>query len=176
MKNKSTYFSQVFMIAFIVSAVVIFSTLLLSSFVGFNAPADIAAQIASDEENQAATTTWYYIFINNFGLTLFTFMPFFGFAFEMFTQFDTGYSFGALAQVYQVNNVQAVLITLATPVGFFEYASYIFASAESLVVAYSIYKREFMNRLVNHTWKTLIFVALFLLIGAIVEAALIGRL
>src|SRR5512139_2139205 len=118
MEGKSRYFSPVFINAFIVSIVVIFSVLLLSSFIGFSAPPDVVAQIASDEENLAATTTWYDIFINNFGLTLVAFVPFFGFAFEMFTQYNTGYVFGALAQAYQVNNIQAVLVTLATPIGF----------------------------------------------------------
>jgi uncharacterized membrane protein SpoIIM required for sporulation len=175
-ENKSKYFSQPFTAAFLISAVVILLTLLVSSFIGFDAPPDVADQIANEVENEAATTNWLDIFINNFGLTLLTFVPFFGFPFEIYIQFNTGYGFGALAQFYEINNVQAVLVTLATPVGLLENTAYIFALTESVILAYSIYRREFKKRFVNHAWKTLLFVALLLFMGAIVEAALIGRL
>jgi uncharacterized membrane protein SpoIIM required for sporulation len=75
-----------------------------------------------------------------------------------------------------VNNVEVVLVTLATPVGLLEYTSYIFALTESVILAYSIYRRELKKRFVNQARKTLLFVALLLFMGAIVEAALIGRL
>jgi len=93
MENKGRYFSGVFRVALLISVVVIFSTLLIASFIGFDAPADVADQIASDVESQAATTTWQDIFVNNFGLTLITFVPFFGFAFEIHIEFNTGYAF-----------------------------------------------------------------------------------
>ncbi len=176
MQAKSKYFSQAFVYALIASVVVILSTLIGASFIGFNAPSDVASQIATETESQAATTTWYYIFFNNFGLTLIGFVPFFGFAFEMFLEFNTGYAFGALSQVYHVSNVLAVLVTLATPVGVLEYVSYFFASAESLILAYSATRGELRNRFVNHSWKTILFVAVLLFISAIVEAAMIGRL
>jgi uncharacterized membrane protein SpoIIM required for sporulation len=176
MENKSRYFSQAFMVAFIVSGIVILSTLLLSSFIGFGAPPEVANEIANEIENQAATTNWLDIFLNNFGLTLITFVPFFGFAFSIYVQFSTGYVLGALSQTYNVSNVLAMLVTLATPVGLLEYTAYIFALAESIILAYSTYRKELKKRLVNHTWKTLILVASLLLIGAIVEAAIIGRL
>ena len=176
MEKKSRYFSQTFTVAFLVSAAAILSTLMLSSFIGFDAPPEVADQIANEVENLAATTNWLDIFINNFGLTLATFTPFFGFLFAIYVQFNTGYAFGALAQAYNVSNVLAVLLTLATPVGLLEYTSYIFALTESITLAYSTYKKELKKRLVNHTWKTLILVALLLLIGAIVEATFIGRL
>jgi uncharacterized membrane protein SpoIIM required for sporulation len=175
-ENKGRYFSQHFTAAFVISAVVIFSTLLGSSFIGFDAPPDVADQIANEVENAAATTNWLDIFVNNFGLTLVTFVPFFGFFFAVYVQFGTGYAFGALAQVYNVSNIDAVLVTLITPVGLLEYTSYLFALTESIILAYSIRRREFKKRLVNHTWKTIILVALLLFTGAIVEAALIGRL
>ena len=176
MENKGRYFSQHFTAAFVISAVAIFSTLLGSSFIGFDAPPDVADQIANEVENEAAATSWLDIFVNNFGLTLVTFVPFFGFFFAVYVQFGSGYFFGALAQAYGVSNVDAVLVTLITPVGLLEYTSYIFALTESIILAYSIYKREFTKRLVNQAWKTIILVALLLFIGAIVEAALIGRL
>jgi uncharacterized membrane protein SpoIIM required for sporulation len=173
-ENKGRYFSQHFTAAFIISAIVIFSTLLGSSFIGVDAPPDIADQIANEVENEAGTTNWLDIFINNLGLTLITFVPFFGFFFAIFIQFSTGYAFGALAQVYGVSNVDAVLVTLVTPVGLLEYTAYILALTESIILAYSIYRREFKKRLVNQAWKTIILVALLLFMGAIVEAALIG--
>ena len=176
MENKSRYFSPIFKIAFLASAATILSTLMLSSFIGFDAPPDVVDQLADEVENLRATTSWLHIFVNNFGLTLVTFVPFFGFAFAMYVQFSTGYAFGALAQYYKVNNVLAVLLTLATPVGLLEYAAYIFALTESITLAYSTYKGELKERLVNHAWKTILLVALLLFIGAIVEAAFIGRL
>jgi len=176
MESKGRYFSRIFLFAFLVSAVAIFSTLIGSSFIGFDAPPEVADEIAKEVEQLAATTSWVDIFVNNFGLTLVTFVPFFGFAFAMYVQFSTGYAFGALAQAYKVNNVLAILFTLATPIGILEYTAYIFALTESIILAYSTFKRGLKKRLVNHTWKTLILVVLLLLIGAIVEAALLGRL
>jgi len=176
MEKKSRYFSPPFTFAFVISVIVIFSTLLGSSFLGFDAPSDVASQIANEVENAAASTNWLDIFVNNFGLTLVTFVPFFGFFFAVYVQFGTGYAFGALAQVYRVGNVDAVLVTLITPVGLLEYTSYILALTESIMLAYALYRREFKKRLVNHAWKTIILVALLLFTGAIVEAALIGRL
>ena len=176
MEKKSGYFSPPFTFAFVISVIMIFSTLLGSSFIGFHAPSDVANQIANEVQDAAATTNWMDIFVNNFGLTLVTFVPFFGFFFAIYVQFGTGYAFGALAQVYGVSNIDAVLVTLITPVGLLEYTSYLFALTESIILAYSIRRREFKKRLVNHTWKTIILVALLLFTGAIVEAALIGRL
>jgi hypothetical protein len=56
MENKSRYFSQTFTVAFLVSAAAILSTLMLSSFIGFDAPPEVADQIANEVENLAATT------------------------------------------------------------------------------------------------------------------------
>jgi uncharacterized membrane protein SpoIIM required for sporulation len=176
MSNNNYYFSKNFIRSLIISTIIILSTFLLSSFVGFNAPPEDAQQLASEIENLAATTTWTDIFLNNFLLTLVTFIPAFGIFFAVFVQFGTGYGFGALAQAYHVNNLQITLLTLLTPVGILEYSAYILALAESITLAYSIYKKELKKRLITHTWKTLTTVALLLLIGAVVEAAFIGRL
>jgi len=174
--SEYRYFSKNFVSALLISAIIIFSTLLLSSFVGFSASPEEAQQIATEVENLASTTTWADIFLNNFLLTLVAFTPFFGILFEVFVQFNTGYAFGALAQHYHVNNLQVTLFTLVTPVGILEYSAYILALAESIMLVYSIFKKELKKRLVIHTWKTLTAVAFLLLIGAIVEAFLIGRL
>ena len=174
--DKNSYFSKNFIRALIISATIILSTVLLSSFVGFNAPAEDAQQTYTEVKNLALTTTWTDIFLNNFLLTLVTFIPAFGILFAVYVQFNTGYGFGALAQTYHVNNVQATLLTLLTPVGILEYSAYILALAESITLVYAIYRRQLKKRLVTHTWKTLIAVALLLLSGAVVEAALLGRL
>jgi len=174
--NNNNYFSKNFILTLIISATIILSTLLLSSFVGFNAPPENAQQIDTEVKNLASTTTWTDIFINNFLLTLVTFIPAFGIFFAVYVQFGTGYAFGALAQVYHVNNLQITLLTLLTPVGILEYSAYILALAESIILIYSIYKKELKKRFITHTWKTLTTVALLLLIGAVIEAAFIGRL
>jgi len=178
--DDERYFSKNFIRALIISAIIILSTLLLSSFVGFYAPPEDAQQLASEIKNLAATTTWLDIFINNFRLTLITFIPGFGIFFAVFVQFSTGYAFGAVAQTlyetHHVNNLQITLLSLVTPVGILEYSAYILALAESITLVYSIYKKELKKRLVTHTWKTLTAVALLLLIGAVVEAAFLGRL
>jgi len=174
--NNDTYFSKNFIHTLIISAIIILSTLLLSSFIGFNASPEEAEQIAKEVENLTATATWIDIFLNNFLLTLITFTPIFGIIFAVYVQFNTGYAFGALAQNYNWNNLQLTLTVLVTPVGILEYSAYILALAESIILIYSIYKKELKKRLVNHTWKTLTTVALLLLIGAVIETALIGRL
>jgi len=178
--NNNYYFSKNFIRSLIISTIIILSTLLLSSFVGFYAPPEEAQQITKEIDNLAATATWLDIFINNFRLTLPTFIPAFGIFFAVLVQFSTGYVFGAIAQAlyetYHLNNLQITLLTLLTPVGILEYSAYILALAESITLAYSIYKKESKKRLITHTWKTLTAVALLLLIGAVVEAAFIGRL
>jgi len=174
--SKNSYFSQSFVLALIISAILILATLLLSSFEGFNAPPEVAEQIDREIKNLRATETWVGIFLHNFGLTLVTFIPVFGILFAIFVQFSSGYAIGALSQVYHVNNVQVILIALASPVGILEYSAYILALAESIIIVYSAYKKELKKRLANHAWKTLIIVALLLLIGALIEASIIGRL
>jgi len=174
--DDNSYFSKSFILALLISATIIFSTLLLASFQGFNTSPETADQIAAEVEDLRATTTWMDIFLNNFMLTVVTFTPIFGILFAVYVQFNTGYTLGALAQAYNVNNVQATLILLATPVGILEYSAYILALAESIIIAYSVYKKELKKRLVNHTWKTIAIVVLLLLIGAVFEAFIIGRL
>jgi len=174
--DNNHYFSKNFTCILIISAAIILSTLLLSSFIGFNTPTEEAEQITQEIKKLTATTTWTDIFLNNFLLTLVTFTPVFGIPFAIYVQFSTGYALGALAQTYHVNNVQITLLLLATPVGILEYSAYILALAESIIIVYSIYKKELKKRLVTHTWKTLTTVMLLLLIGAVVEAFLIGRL
>ena len=174
--DKNSYFSKNFVLALIISATIILSTLLLSSFEGFNAPPEVANQTATEIENLRATTTWAEIFLNNFLLTLITFIPIFGILFAVYVQFSTGYTIGALAQAYHLNNVLVTLTLLTTPIGILEYTAYILSLAESIILVYSAYKKELKKRIVNHTWKTFAIVALLLLIGAVVEAALIGRL
>jgi uncharacterized membrane protein SpoIIM required for sporulation len=170
--SNNNYFSKNFILALIISATIILSTILLASFIGSYAPQEEANQIRQEVEN-LATETWTDIFIHNFPLALVTFIPAFGIFFAVFMQFSTGYAFGAVAETYHVNGILLTLLALATPVGILEYSAYILALAESIILVYSIYKKEFEKRLINHTWKTLIAVALLLLIGAIVEALLI---
>jgi len=174
--NDNIYLSRSFIRAFIIAVIVIFSVLLLASFLGFNSSPETADQIATEVENLAATTTWTDIFLNNFGLTLVTFVPFFGIFFALYVQFNTGYILGALAQAYNIGNVQATLSILASPIGLLEYSAYTLALAESINIVFLAYKKELKKRLFNHTWKTLIIVALLLLIGAVVEASLLRRL
>jgi len=174
--DDNSYFSRRFILALLISATIIFSTLLLASFQGFSASPETADQVAAEVENLRATTTWMDIFLNNFMLTVVTFIPVFGILFAVFVQFNTGYAIGALAQAYNVNNVQATLILLVTPVGILEYSAYILALAESIIIVYSVYKKELKKRLINQTWKTVAIVALLLLMGAVVEAAFLGRL
>jgi uncharacterized membrane protein SpoIIM required for sporulation len=62
------------------------------------------------------------------------------------------------------------------PVGILEFAAYSLALAESMTILHSIFKGEGLveGRIVQHSWKTIVVITLFLVVAALLEAAELG--
>ncbi|MHA2429280.1 MAG: hypothetical protein ACXADB_14755, partial [Candidatus Hermodarchaeia archaeon] len=78
------------------------------------------------------------------------------------------------AKAYGVNFFSLTLLTLGSPTGLLEFSAYILTLSESFIIVYSTVTKKVRKRLSKQTWKTLLIVIGFLLIGAIAEAISIG--
>ena len=122
------------------------------------------------------------IFINNFFLSLFTFVPFVGWAWMLFITYNTGFSLGVFAQTFFSGDPVIrllltffVLVFLGLPVVLFEVGAYILLFGESLYVSYLALTRSgARQRLRKHSWKTLLIYVLMLFVGALIESAMMN--
>ena len=173
---STPYFSKPFIYALIVSAVIIFVSLTYGASRGNQVEIEVADQVVAEIETLASESTWFSIFINNVGLTLVTFIPLIGAVWMIFVQYNTGWYLGAIAKAYNVDYIIATSIILTSIVGLFEYVAYIIALGESMNLSYSATQRGFMERLIQHSWKSIIVVVSLLFIGGVIESFLLGNL
>jgi len=94
----------------------------------------------------------------------------------IFVQYNTGWYLGAIAKAYNVDYIIATSAILTSIIGLLEYPTYIIALGESMFLGYSATRREFKERLIQHSWKSIIIVVSLLFIGGVVEAFLLGTL
>jgi len=81
-----------------------------------------------------------------------------------------------MAKAYNVDYIVAASIILTSVVGLIEYSAYIIALGESMFLVYSAIQGEFKERLIQHSWKSIVIVVSLLFIGGVIEAFLLGRL
>jgi len=137
---------------------------------------EVANQTLTEVQTIAGESTWLSIFINNVGMALVTFIPLLGTAWMIFVQYNTGWYLGAMAKAYNVDYIVAASIILTSVVGLIEYSAYIIALGESMFLVYSAIQGEFKERLIQHSWKSIVIVVSLLFIGGVIEAFLLGRL
>jgi len=167
------YKSKSFKISIFVSVLLIAFTLALGIYVGLNSKEDIKEEVVKRLKEIEATPQ--FIFLNNFGVSLATLIPFFGTPFHLFVQYNTGFGIGAIADLQNVHPL--LLIFFSLPIFLLEYISYTLVLAEGLNLSYLILKKkDALVRIKKYLWRTLILVALLLGIGAIIEAQLISFL
>jgi len=153
---------------------------LVITVIGSLAPMDAqeAEQISSDlnqtvnalEENGGLTQ---YIFGNNFLICLLMFIPVVGPVLGCFVLFNTGAAIGAIAASGGYPVILAFVALFLTPVAWLEFAAYSISMSESVW----LFRRILQGR-GKHEFKNACFFltlcAVLLLVGAVVEAVIIG--
>ena len=137
---------------------------------------EVANQTLTEVMTMASESTWVSIFINNASMALMTFIPLVGSVWMIYVQYNTGWYLGAMAKALNVDYIMATSAILTSIVGLIEYPAYIIALGESMLLIYSATRREFKNRLIQHSWKSIIIVVSLLFIGGVIEAFLLERL
>jgi uncharacterized membrane protein SpoIIM required for sporulation len=158
----------------ILSSILIFSVFFVGGSQGEQLTVEQAQQIITEYEMEIRDFTALKIFAHNLQITLISFIPIIGSAWMLLVQYSTGYVFGNIAKAYGVNFLSLTLLTLGTPFGVLEYSAYILTLSESFIIVYSTVKKKVRKRLSKQTWKTILIVIGFLLIGGIIEAISIG--
>ncbi len=176
MQTRTPYFSRQFIYTLIVSAVTIFVSLTYGASRGNQVDIDVANQTLTEVATMAGEATWVSIFINNVSITLLTFLPILGLVLMIYVQYNTGWYLGALAKAYDMDYIVATSLILTSVVGLLEYSAYIIALGESMFLVYSAAQKGLKERLMYHSWKSIIIVVSLLFIGGVVEAFLLGRL
>jgi hypothetical protein len=134
-----------------------------------------AQQILMEIKKEVGDFTALNFFSHNLQIAFISFIPIIGSAWMLLVQYSTGYLFGNIAKAYGVNYFSLILLTLVSPTGLLEFSAYIVSLSESFIIVYSIIKKGVRTRLSKQTWKTLLIVIGFLLLGGIVEAITIGN-
>jgi uncharacterized membrane protein SpoIIM required for sporulation len=171
------YFSKPFILCLVISTVIIFTCVIIGSFRGATVSMEEANAFSNETESERASATWLSIFINNFAIvSVPVLIPYYGVIWMGAIQYNTGFLVGELAKATGIDNILYISALVTDPVGVLEFLAYILICAESLLFIYVAYKREIVKRLEHHTWKTILLVAILLLVGAVVEAFTLGRL
>ncbi len=176
MRARAPYFSKPFIYTLIVSAIAIFVSLTYGASRGNQVEIEVADQIETEIRTMASESTWFSIFLNNVSIALMTFIPLMGAVWMIFVQYNTGWYLGAMAKAYNVDYIVAVSAILTNIVGLIEYFASIIALGESLFLVYSAIQREFKERLIQHSWKSIVIVVSLFFIGGVIEALLLGNL
>lgn len=164
----------------IYSVIAVFVLAVIITIMGALMPinAEQAGQI-NEKLNQTLTAArksemlMQYIFGNNFFICLIMFIPIVGPIFGLFVLFSTGAAASAVATVQGFPPIIALIALIITPVFWLEYSAYSTAMAMSVWLFRRILqgkgRQEFRN-----TCLFITICAVLLLIGAVVETALIA--
>lgn len=118
------------------------------------------------------------IFRNNVLIALATLLPFIGLLLCPLAIYNSGFYGGALAETWGYDYIPFALRMFQDPVGILEFGAYSLALGESMAVTHSIFAGEgfIEGRIVQHSWKTILVIVLFLAVAALLEAAELGSL
>jgi hypothetical protein len=164
----------------ILSAIIMFIIAVVVTVAGSLMPVDPQqAKQINDELNQTVTTAtqsgmlMQYILGNNFFICLLMFIPVLGPIFGLYVLFNTGVAISAFATAQGFPSIIAFVALVITPVFWLEFAAYSTAMAMSVW----LFRRILQGRGWRELRNTSIFIsicAVLLVIGAVVEAALIS--
>jgi len=117
------------------------------------------------------------IFLNNFFITLFSYIPFAGPCIMGYVIIHTGRYVGWLAVQVGVPSIVIVSFSILSVYGIFEFLAYGLAVAESLTVSYYLVKaRQILRSEVKILMACILIASLLLAVAAIIEASLIRLL
>ena len=181
--NIRQYVSQKFLISLIIALIVTLVTVILGAWLGTHVSESEAKEIWNILDKQVREATWHDIFFHNLSLSVLTLIPFIGVGWMLFIMFNTGFFLGAISVVLLPGDpitrlILVLFVTFVFPgfvVAFFEFGAYILLMGEVFYVTYLALTRSgAKQRLRKHFWKTLLIYVVMLLIGALIEKALIS--
>ncbi|MFQ5758054.1 MAG: stage II sporulation protein M [Candidatus Bathyarchaeia archaeon] len=184
------YLPREFIFSIVIAFIAFMAALIYGAWLGNQIPKSEAEEIAAimdAEIEQLASQPFFIrasaIFVHNLlrvhsWLTL---VPIIGWIWMLFVTYNTGFVLGTFAQMFGGDPVVRLLLALfalfvlGLPVVLFEVGAYVLLFAESLYVSYlALTKSGVRQRLRRHSWKTLLIYVLMLLIGALIESAMMS--
>ena len=178
-KHVRRYFSKLFIVALVLSFLLNLAAFLYGAGQGYSADWTKLAAIR-DDYNRTYTSrlTADLIFRNNVLIDLAAFIPFIGLVLTPYFTYNTGFYGGALAKIWGYDYLPFTLRMFQDPIGILEFGASSLALAESIAIMHSIFAGEgfIEGRIVQHSWKTILVVVLFLAVAALLEAAELGSL
>jgi hypothetical protein len=166
-------FRRILSIAFVLVAIVIITS--------FGTLVPVSPEEATNIENEVNQTITSleqigglvpYIFGNNLMIALIMFVPILGPIFGGYVLFNTGTVVAARATALGYPPTLTFLSLFLTPVAWLEFIAYSTAIASSVWLAVRIFQRNGKHEIV-HTAEFIAIVAVLLLVGALVEAAIV---
>jgi len=126
-------------------------------------------------EQMRQTVTAFDIFTNNVFIALISAVPIAGVLFYLFVSYNTGMVYGAIGKYYGLTELQTMSLAFTNYIGIVETLASCILVAESILIVYLLIKdrEEAVERLKNHSWKSLLICVIMLLFGAFVEYWLI---
>jgi len=130
-----------------------------------------AEQTVKEIQAQAEKATAESIFINNFFASWTLFIPIVGIFPFLFVIYNTGWVIGLIGLVQDVYPT-AIIQNLYT-VMFVEFLAYIIALAENIYISYLTLTRGGAAERLPHTIKSYVLYVILLMVGAVMEAAMV---
>lgn len=169
--TQEGYLSFTFKVSLFLSFALIAAAFSIGASIGTAMPSTEVERLVGEVRKIPATVE--RIFLNNFFVSLATFLPFVGAAWHLFVQYSTGVVFGSIASQAKVSVI--ILLLASSPVFVLEYSAYTVALGECLTLSGLVLKRRDAKvRLRDHAWKSVIIVGTVLFVGALVETSIIS--
>jgi hypothetical protein len=163
----------------IITVAIIFAITVIITTIATLTPMDNGTAIKTyNDVNQTVTglkannAVFEYIFGNNFYLTMLMFIPFLGPIIGFIAFYNTGVIIEAEAIAQHLPPTLTWFSLFLLPVAWLEFVSYSMAIAGSVWLSARIFQKGFKHELMNTT-KFISICAVLLLIGALIETALI---
>ena len=168
------YFTRGFFISLVVSFLFLVGFLFAVSYRTYvTASLEEANQTYNYIEQQRASATLQSILINNLMVSLPLLIPMVGLVPFLYVWYNTGTVIGLLSLAYHIP--PTIYVLELTVLAFPEFLSYTFLFAENLYVSYLALTRSSpKQRIVKHSWKSIIIYIFLLALSAGLEAAMIG--
>jgi len=167
-----------FNIGFIVVLLSIFFVNYAAIFLGaeqsfYNTPLQVAEETYLHTSTLRETINFLDIFSNNLSVSIYLIIPVAGLLFFLVTLWNTGTIVGHLALITGVLP-SLYILGISIPIAILEIFAYSLLGSEALYVfLLFIFKSGFKQRLINHSWKSLIMYVFVLFFAANMEALMI---
>jgi uncharacterized membrane protein SpoIIM required for sporulation len=133
----------------------------------------LANQTRQQIETERQTITAQFIFINNLQVSFILIIPLLGILWFALILINTGSIIGLLASAYGYSPLTYIAGTLILG-GLIEMIAYAFLATESLYITFLALTRSgVVDRVKNHSWKSILIYLALLVVGAVVEVVLI---